>query len=55
MQPSQSDDLDRIVEAMRHPERFLTDEENAEHERCVQSIIDARREGERIAHEVWIG
>jgi hypothetical protein len=36
-------------------ESFLSPEEVAEYKRCQQSVIDARRAGERIARELWIG
>lgn len=34
---------------------LLPPEEQAEYDRCQQSVIDARHYAERHAHEHWIG
>ena len=33
----------------------LPEDEQRRYRECQQSVIDARREGERIARETWIG
>lgn len=48
----------QLVAALADPQAALDAlpaAERAEYERCRQSVIDARREGERIARELWIG
>jgi hypothetical protein len=37
-----------------HPERFLSEGERQRHQECVDSIIEARRAGERAAMEHWV-
>jgi len=35
--------------------KSLPEDEQRRYRECQQSVIDARREGERIARELWIG
>jgi hypothetical protein len=51
------EELDALAALATDPEALiaaLPEEEIAEYERCKQSVIDARRAGERIARETWI-
>lgn len=46
-----------LAEALSDPDpgRLLPAAERAEYERCCESVVEARRAGERIARELWIG
>lgn len=47
--------LAAMIETTRDPSKNLTDEENAEHERCKQSVIDARHHAEANEGQEYIG
>lgn len=44
-----------LLDALKHPERYLSAEEIAEYERCQQSVIDARRSAARNEGQEMIG
>lgn len=52
--PEQLADMARVLSDPDAAMAALPEAERLEYERCKQSVIDARRAGGRIAHELWI-
>lgn len=49
---------DALVEFVKDPEaalKSLPEEDQRRYREAQRSVIDARRAGERLAHELWIG
>lgn len=49
--------IEHITELLKDPEKAISQLPEAEQQsyrEAQQSVVDARRAGERIAHEIWI-